>query len=1196
MNQFKRLAGFCIGLAALVATFTMLPSQVRAQSSYGAIVGTVTDASGAIVPGAAVTVTNIGTNEKRVVKTDAAGGYRVVSLVPSNYRVEVEAANFKHFVQSLVPVLVDNTIRVDAALQVGAATETVEVSTQPPLLQTESGSVGSQVEGKVVQEMPLNGRNAMNLIALVPGVIPQGGTSGAPSDNAGIHTEIKAWGNYSIGGGIANENGAYVDGAPNNLLGGNNPGLILTQDMVQEFKVATNSVSAEYGRFGGGVIEMASKSGTNGWHGSAYEYIRNTVLNANDYLYNAYPAPGQAAKPAFHQNQFGATLGGPIKKDKAFFFFSWEKFALRKAVSGDGNVPTLAMTGKADPTGLGGAIFNRFVFDNSTKHCPIQHDYPNMGQSYIPASCLDATAKVLTGMWAAPNSTNPIFNYLVSPVIGDDTKQYNIRVDYNLSSKQRLFGRYTQWPLDDIGQNDFKGKNLPLPTDYASTHNRTYNIVLGDTITINSSTIADVRLSYMRDHFWNYGSARGNTDLTKFGPAYASLVPQVSMAEIPSFIIGGPDNIFLQLPVNANQVDTYENLALSGSLTKMIGNHALKFGGEYSIRNHSGIGNNPAYAGWSFFLPFVNGDEFASFMLGEFTNDKIQTIATTFTVNKPAGLYATDTWRVSPKLTLNLGLRWEFPGGMEEKKDRTAVVLPDKVDPSTSYMGTIALVNSPMFPSRSMTPIKYNLFGPRASFAYALKSASVVRGGYGLSYLPPDMPTGLMAYNSPVAAAITQTNNNPGNPQFFLSNPWPDPANSAKAKILQPSLRTDPYPGHLYHNGIVTAPLPTTKYPYMQQWNLTFSKQWKGDWLTEVTYAGSKGTQLPYSGVGQGVSYSVIGRNELPSQYYYMGQSALSAMSACARYGGQTVQAAQCLRPFPQFQDLQDTGASGGSTHYNALYLIASKRFRSGGVLNANYTFGHMVGDTDQPGMGGGGNIQDFNNMKGEKSISGFDVKHRVVVNYVLNLPFGKGQKWLNDGGVSNVVLGGWSVNGITTFQSGFPYSFSYSGSSSNLSSGAGQTWGAGTIRPDIVPGCNLKTSGSNYTKFTTQNWFNQACLVLPGTNYTNAMINSEANLPPPLKHYVQNDQQLMMYGNAPRNTDAVRGQFLDNWDFSMSKNTAIKERLNLLFRVEFFDIFNHPQFGNAGSDIQGRNFNGFGSNGNPIPSRLIQGSLRLSF
>jgi hypothetical protein len=1175
----------------LAAVFCLSSSQVKAQSSYGGITGTVTDASGAIVPNATVIATNTGTNEKHQAETSNSGDYRIVSLVPAIYKVEVGAPNFKKFVQTTLTVQVGTTTTLNVILQIGAASETVEVTTEAPLLQTESGAVGSQVEGKVVQEMPLNGRNVMNLLALVPGVVPQQSTSGAPAGNAALtgpfHTYVNGWGNYSIGGGIANESAQYIDGAGNNMLGGNSPALVMTQDMVQEFKVESGAVSAEYGHFGGGVINMTSKSGTNQFHGALYEYVRNTILNANDFTTNNTNAQRKASnipllpKSPFHQNQYGATIGGPIKKDKAFFMFSWENYSMHKSQGATFYVPTKAMRGE-DSTYPNYAIVSKALPDGRCAGV-VQGTGSNgvpVGSAGIPLSCISKVANVMKGFFAYPNQAadGQGKNFADQPQAGDDAYQYNVRFDQNLGSRQQIFGRYTKWHMQDIGENDFGGKpGNNIPADFGATANQSNNVVLGDTITINPTTIADVRVAYMRDHFWNYGSAQSSFDVTKFGTAaWNKLGPQMSFKETPIFGLIGPlgFNGPWNIPVGANQIDTFEAFTLNYSVTKIFGKHTFKVGGESELRDHSGIGNYAWDGGQTMYFGFGPTDEWASFMLGDFGSDNFHTVKNSFSINKSNGVYAADTWKVNAKLTLNLGLRWDIPGGIYEKKDRITVFLPDTTDTNSGLPGTLALTNSPLYTPRTVSTVKYDLLGPRASLAYSLSSSLVLRGGYGLSAIPPDLPIGLMAFNSPVSGVDTLCQGN-------ATNYWDSPCTDRNNTLIQPLGRSDLNPSHVFYNQMLQSPVPNKKYPYMQQWNVALSKTWKGDVLTELQYVGSKGSKLPSTGVGTGTGGSFTSIDQLDPKYYSMGHNALAATAPCAKLGGTVTSVGNCLQKFPQYSGVLDTGANNGSQTYEAISVVTSKRFRTGGVVNANYTYSHIIGDTDQPGFGGGGNWQNFANPAGEKSIGSYDVKNRAIINYVLDLPFGKGHKWMNQGGVSNAILGGWQVNGITTLQSGFPYSFSNTGADSMLFQ-SGQNfsnvWGAGSARPDFLGGCNLNNNLSYLEKYHQNAFFNKACAVPAGTSVAGA---------------TQTDLQKLMFGNAPRNTDAIRSQFVNNFDFTVGKNVAFRERYKVAFKAEFFNIFNHPVFGNATADI------GNGSYGQASPNnqqRLMQLSLRLSY
>ncbi len=340
-TSLLRVALVFAGMAAMCVS-------ANAQVRFGAVVGTVSDPSGATVTGANVKLTNLGTNEVRTMQTSSGGIYSFPNLIAGMYRVEVEMTGFKHFVQNNVEVQVDLSTRVDATLPLGNASETVTVTTEAPPLQTDSASLGTTISQAEVESIPLSGRNVNNMLTLVPGVVAQGGTYGNAVSNqaSGARTNAIGFGNYAIGGGFGNQSSFYIDGVASNAPAGNLNSFIPSQDVVQEFRVVTNNVAAEYGSYAGGIINLTTKSGTNKFHGTAYEYLRNKVLNANDYFSN-HNGPGGTAlpRPPLIQNQFGATLGGPIVKDKTFFFFGFEREVLKTSTPVQNTVPTAAMLG-----------------------------------------------------------------------------------------------------------------------------------------------------------------------------------------------------------------------------------------------------------------------------------------------------------------------------------------------------------------------------------------------------------------------------------------------------------------------------------------------------------------------------------------------------------------------------------------------------------------------------------------------------------------------------------------------------------------------------------------------------------------------------------------------------------------------------------------------------------------------------------
>ena len=328
MNVSSRTKGIVFVTKLLCLMILLISSQVKAQSFYGSIVGAVTDTTGAVVPGAKVVATNVGTSEATTVTSDGTGRYTFVNLVPATYSIDITKDGFKRFLRDSITVEVGSAVRIDAALEVGAVSQTVEIQSMAPMLKSDSSTLSSEISATQVQELPLNGRNVLNLIALTAGVVPTGGAMGQTGLDQGTRTAGgTGWGDYQIGGAIQGQSAQFIDGVANNLLGGNVVAVVPTQDAIQEFSVASSNAGADFGRFAGGVVNMTTKSGSNRFHGSVWEYLRNRDFNANDYFSNL----NGSARPKYNQNQYGASVSGPILKDKVFFMFTWEGFIRLRA-------------------------------------------------------------------------------------------------------------------------------------------------------------------------------------------------------------------------------------------------------------------------------------------------------------------------------------------------------------------------------------------------------------------------------------------------------------------------------------------------------------------------------------------------------------------------------------------------------------------------------------------------------------------------------------------------------------------------------------------------------------------------------------------------------------------------------------------------------------------------------------------------
>jgi hypothetical protein len=1197
----KFMGGLAIA-AGLLLAMLVLPVSLNAQAFYGSIVGTVTDTAGAIVTGGTVTVTNIGTNEKRTAQTNAAGDFSFVNLVPADYKIEVNQTNFKHYVRQPVPVQVGGTIRIDVALQVGAVSETVQVTTEAPLLQTDSGSQSADVEGQTVQEMPLNGRNPLNLIALTPGAVAQGGSSGSAGLNAGGHTSPGGWGNYAISGGIAGQSATYLDGAPNNVLGENDVAFVPTQDAIQEFSILSGAVPADFGRFGGGVVNMTTKSGSNAWHGSAYEYIRNRDFNANDWLdKQGELQQGEANEPGeWTQNQFGASASGPILRDKAFFLFSWEALRLRIGSSTTALVPTQAeqngifASAISDPLGL---------CNISTTANPGSWTITNLGSG----GCGSTAGSVMKQYYDLPNVSAGNHNYFASVPGGDNQKQYNGRIDYNLSTNQRVFGRYTYWTMDELAFNPFPDNtkfNGSQPAHEFATH----QVVLGDTYTLNPTNILDVRVSWLRQAL--NAPMPTITDYSQFGGDWAALAKQMSIHLLPFPELASEGGGGAGFHPYGPQGHFQTNWGINANWIRIMGKHSLKAGFEGRLENQEQVGteNSGSFA----FNGNFTGVDFADLLMGYPANSGsgpggsnpgffVGSFATGY--NYYQAYYLQDNWTVNRNLTLNLGIRYELPGSVAESHDKQTVLLYNTVDPSTKVTGTLGLVNSSLYSSRNVRDLMYNGLAPRFGFAYRLGDNMSVRGGYGLTWLPIDIANGLMPYNSVINGAQSSFNNGTNTLSatnlcsadgfaattcFHTSdNPFAPAGTAGAAGSNQLALPVGRSEGQTFMSQYVgqriTGSVPTDPYAYNQLWNLSFSRQFKGDLMIELGYAGAKGTHLTVPPVANGTN----GLDELPTADWSQGAALLGkTTTATVDPGGYSVAAGgmtvgQSLRPRPFYADMGDSLPSWGATTYHAGHIMLEKRFKAGGLVMANYTWSKEIGDTDtsngnveiQPGRGAGaGIVQDWNNPRGERSILSYNVPQRAVVAYVLPLPFGQGQKFgANVNQLASRVISGWTLNGITSFQSGYPLSL-IDGRGNDLTN----SFGAGQLRPNYTPGCNKSVSGSLHALAAAgKPTFNTACFV------------ALSSLSDPAANFE--------LGNEPRVDGGLHAEGVDNWDISLAKTTKIVEKANLEFRAEFFNVANHAQFGPQQNDASAsQNFGTIGILANN--PRLMQLSLRLNY
>ena len=1152
-------------IIAAVACLALFSGVSYAQNPNATVTGRVTDQTGSMVGGASVVLTSIDTHVPYKTETNREGIYRLTGLLPGTYRADVTMRGFKSLMKDDIRLHVQDDISLDFPLQVGSISESITVKSGEPLLQDRDIVAQPSGRRKTLQETPLNGRNVINLVELVPGVVPQGASGGNPLGNqlGGAFTSANGWGNYQIGGGMANQSAMYMDGAPINVSFVNSVSLVPTQDAIQEFRVATNNVSPEFGRFAGGVVNMATKSGTSSFHGSGYEYLRNTVLNANNFFNNRQGLE----VPVFLQNQYGANIGGPIRKDKTFFFFAWEGFSLRQGNPTVTTVPTAAMR-TGDFSGTGVNIYDPLT---STQVSPgvytRQQLQCNGVLNVICPDRIDPTAKVLQNFFPLPNLPGDSNNFAVNTSVGGNHNQYNARVDHAISDKQRLFVRYIYWRGSSLKADPF-GNSTALPASTFGTH----QAVIGDTYAFSPTTIADFRISYLR--FSNNTIPVSNgVDLSTFGPGYASLSDQVTFHQNPVASIAGVTS-FSWSNQDLTVLNINNNYTVSGSLTKILGRHVVKVGGEArkikwaydQITNAGGAFNfDNGFTAQNPLDSTGSGLPMASFLLGYASGGSLNTLEKTAADQWYGGLYIADTFQMSSKLTLNLGLRWEQPGAFAEERDRLTVWQPNAPDPLAAATGLplhgqVALTNSPQYPSRYEQTLHWRLFSPRIGFAYRLPANTVVRGGFGLTYIPSDVTLLLSPAFSAVNSASTyMTTSLDGGitPANTLSNPFPD-------GIQQPA-------GHnpsllaTIEGGNPFAPLADQPYPYVQQWNFNVQHDLGRGAVLEIAYAGSKGTHLP--------SF-IRNPNQIPNKYLSMGSDLLTPVnnpfygvlpaSAGFLAAAPTIPQGYLLVPYPQFLGVTQLGPTLGASTYHSLQARFEKRMGSGGNFLASYTWSKFISDTDTltywlESSSPGGN-QDNYNVHADRSLSANDVPQRLVLSYSVDIPVGTGKRFM--GGVSGVtskLVSGWGFNGISTFQSGFPLVFTAQGNTLYYN------FGGNTIRPNAVPGCHKSISGSAQSRL--DGWFNTTCFTQPGD---------------------------FAFGDESRNDSSLRSAGINNWDAALFKNTAVTERVSVQFRAEVFNLFNRVQFGPPGTSLGTPQFGVVSSQVNQ--PRLIQFGLRLSF
>jgi hypothetical protein len=1235
---------FCTIILSVILVLSLCPF-LEGQSTYGSITGSVLDTSGAAITDAQLTLTNLGTQEKRTQPSGADGLFTFVNLFKGEYRIDAEKPGFKHFVSTGIAVQVQQTTHVDVTLQVGEVSQTVEVTGETPLLQPETSSLGTVVDTRSANELPLNGRNIYNLTTITPSVVPQGNTTGTvvgknPFDFA----------NYQIGGAFANEAAEYLDGQPLNIGYINLPLAVPTQDSITEFKVQYNNLGPEWGKFAGGVINLSTKSGTNTWHGSAYEYLRNKVFNANEFFNKQQELSiGQKNEPVpFTQNQYGATVGGAVIKNKSFVFFSWEAFRLRSATVFSTNVPTAAeRTGDFSAAGL--TIYDPLSVDPATctdpaVACP-RKAFPG---NVIPADQLNPTSVFLLKYFPLPNSTSAATNFVKASSTGGNIDEYVVRGDQTINSKSTIFGRFTYWKLLSLAQDPF---GTGFCKDRCAENTKSKSLAVGYNYIVNPNTTANINASISRFQYIR-NPINSGFDMTQEGwpDAYNPLVPSTERTPLTP-CLANSDPLVTCSQGQSAIADYNTQFNVSPQMTMIHGRHTFVFGGQLTegydnyLQTNTGGGLISFNGSWTQslarnFTGATGGIDIADFMLGyglgqgaAFGNQTTGSLVISGPVSGKQtyrAFFFGDTWHATSKLTLNLGVRYELQGPWSERHDKMTYFDPAVTNSSvtgcsgaagSACPGDLFLVASgPGVPAgvnktRNNLPLSKKEILPRFGFAYAANSKTVIRGGFGIFFIPNYVSFGTNPYVDPVSSATSNffasndagltpsatLNGNtcslsaPGVANFTCLGTGPfnqgaTPGTGADTLVAVPGRNPLPSVSQyiLTQNNFSATGYTVQKYGYLEQYNLDIQRELPGGFVADVAFAGSHGVHLeqfnthvndlPDSFIAQAQEQFLAGQTPTIALQdftpgtdgtYPFSQNLPGALGCTVGKATCNLRRGQLNRPYPQYAGLNLNGYGCCSSSYNALQATLTRRFKGGGTLLVAYTNAKLMSNTDtltswlEGGTSGGvGNVQDWNNLKGERSLSSQDVSQRMIVSYVLDLPFGHGKRFASGmSGAADKLVSGWGLDGVTTFQRGFPVKISDGGGNSLTALGLT----TGNLRPNVVAGCGKEKSDSSFSRVSQ--WFNTSCF-------------SHADG--------------FTFGNEPRVDASLRQQGVVNFDFSIFKKTTIYESVNLEFRAEFFNLFNHPQFGPPNGTFGSGNF-GVVTNTVNLP-RLIQFGLKLAF
>lgn len=1142
--------------ATTCAVFLLLgAAHLAAQTYTGQITGIVTDQTGAVLPGVQVTLTNTATSEVREAVTDDQGRYRFTQLLSSTYSLRATLSGFTDYRGEDFRLSPNQVLEINPTLALGGAREAVEVIAGQAVLDTQTANQISTLSTREVERLPVLARVPLANVHTEAGVV-------APRTGVSTATQDQNHNRFSINGGRDMQMLAIIDGVT--AVSGDWGGLIASPavDSVSEIQVIRNAYDAQYGRTGGGVVLLTTKSGSQEYHGTLSEFHQNDNLNANGFFNNR----NGIEKEEFKRNVFGGNIGGPILRAKRLFgFFGYEGLRQTTPANRVTRVPTarersgdFSQTFNTDGTPV--VIFDPLTTrpDPNNPGRLLRDAFP---QNRIPQDRLDPVAVSVLERLPRPNQagrTPAGLDNLVlsgfSNVVQND--RYDGRIDWVSSNRHTLFGRFTKASQDSLPATIFD----PLIEPGRSSLNPRWTVAVGNTFIVSPTMVVDVLVGGGK---WTESNIPTGfeTDLTPLGLP-ASIVEQFDVPTPPQFALDD----FQSLGSSGTVSVAARSVATANiNATKDLGAHVLKFG--WSLEHAFLSQQETISATFNFDRFFTSGPDpdvrgdvasgntIASFLLGNGAIGEAPRLVVPSTDQAYWSFYIHDTWNASPRLTVNVGLRYGIQRARTERRNRVNWFDGEAPSPLAELVGLPDLKGGLRFANeenRGQWETPLNNFAPRLGLAYKIADTIVARAGYGIYYVPT-------------------VNVGPfGNDGFSATTPWVSTLDDGRTPH---DVLSDPFPDGLVEPAGADAGLATAAglsirtfqrerpTPYYQQYSADVQFELPHQWLLQLGYAGSQGRKLAFgfNGFAQGLNI-----NQLPASALAMGQALreqvpnpFSGVITTGPLSAETVERRQLLRPYPQFLDVNIFDMPGASSSFNAFLVKVDKRFSDGLSFRASYQYSKA---TDNASENQGWEVNDrarnVFDLDAERSVSAHDVPHSLAVAAVYELPVGRGRHvGSNLHPVVDAMVGGWETAVKYTMASGLPLLFGAPNNSFSFSS-----WQF----PNITPGADLTADNR-----TVDRWFNTDAFEQPAD---------------------------FIFGNAPRFVDDIRYSRTNNWDVSISKTFRSGERLRWQFRAELFNALNSVQFGRANTEFGSPDFGRVTSNAPGNLPRTIQLALKMDF